>query len=428
MTQVSHSGLSAKAPKVTQCRACGNKNLIPCLDIGDQYLSSIFPDSLDYRTKLFRYPMDMVLCQKGHGGKECGLPQLGHDLDLSAMYDDYPYTSSSNSSMKKILQDVADSGKALGHLQPGDTILDIGCNDGTLLSFFQNQNYSLLGIDAAKNIKPVIQGPDVRILQSFFNKKAYTQATSKKARLIFSIAMFYHLSDPVSFSKDAADCLEEDGVWIVQMAYLSAMLRTNMYDNIVHEHAGYYGIEHMQWVMDKAGLEIFDVLVNDVYGGSFRLFIKKKGCAKYNPTKRLEQHLSEEKLDRIFDLKTYQAFDARIQKTRKDLLDLTAKIKREGKTIWVYGASTKGNTIMQYCGLSAKEIDAAADANAFKPGKYMIGCDVPIKDEDALRQAKPDYLLALPYSFVDGFIRREETLIKQGTRFIIPLPNVCLKP
>lgn len=422
------SGLSAQAPKVTRCRVCGNPNLIPCFDTGDQYLSSIFPENLDYRKKLFRYPMDMVLCQKGAEGKECGLVQLGHDLDLSAMYDDYPYTSSSNSSMKRILQDVAESGKTLNHLKKGDIILDIGCNDGTLLSNFMEQGYQLVGIDAAKNIAPVVQGSDLKIVQDFFSKKAYLRVAPKKARLIYSIAMFYHLSDPVSFCRDAADCLEDDGVWIVQMAYLSAMIRTNMYDNIVHEHAGYYGIQHMQWVVEKAGLEIFDVLLNDVYGGSFRVFVKKKGFSRYPATARLAKHLAEEQQDRIFDLKTYQDFDRRVQKTKTDLLSLIQKIKKEGKSIWVYGASTKGNTIMQYCGLTSREIDAAADANPFKPGKYMIGCDVPIKDEETMRRAKPDYLLSLPYSFTDGFIRREEELIRQGTRFIVPLPNVLIKP
>lgn len=252
--------------------------------------------------------------------------------------------------------------------------------------------------------------------------------SGKRANLIFSIAMFYHLSDPVGFSRDAAECLADNGVWIIQMAYLPAMLQTNMYDNIVHEHAGYYGIEHMQWVMEKAGLEVFDVVLNDVYGGSFRIFVKKKGNSKLSLTDRLAKHLAEEKKCGLFELKTYQQFDQRIQKTRDDLRDLLKKIKSQGKTVWVYGASTKGNTILQYCDIGAEDIAGAADANPFKFGKYLIGSDIPIRNEEEMRKAKPGYLLSLPYSFTEAFAKREEALVRSGTRFIAPLPSVKLIP
>lgn len=414
-------------PEIKECRVCGNPELLKCFDIGDQYLSSIFPDRLDYHGKLKKFPLDMVLCRK-YGELSCGLLQLGHDLDLTEMYEAYPYTSSSNAAMKKVLQDVAESGEALGHLRAGDTILDIGCNDGTLLSFMNGKGYKLNGIDAAQNVQPVFTSPDYRFERGFFSQKKFESMTKAKARLIFSIAMFYHLSDPVQFSREAAACLDEDGAWIIQMAYLPAMLETNMYDNIVHEHNGYYGIETLQWVMEKAGLEIFDALLNDVYGGSFRVFVKKRSSSKFKTTERLKNLLAEEKKAAIYDLKTYQAFDCRIQKTRDDMKTLIAKILKEGKTIWAYGASTKGNTILQYCGLSSKEIAAAADANPFKFGKHMVGSDIPIRDENEMRKAKPDYLLALPYGFVNAFMKREAGLVAQGTKFIAPLPEVRILP
>jgi SAM-dependent methyltransferase len=413
-------------PKINKCRVCGGAELLPCFDIGEQYLSSIFPGSLDYRDKLKKYPLDMVLCRRTE--KTCGLLQLGHDLDLSEMYEAYPYTSSANAAMKKVLQDVAASGEALGHLRQGDTVLDIGCNDGTLLSFLNGKGYKLIGIDAAQNIQPVFASPDYRFERGFFGKKKFESITDAKAKLIFSIAMFYHLSDPVAFSREAADCMEDDGAWIIQMAYLPAMLETNMYDNIVHEHNGYYGIETMQWVMEQAGLEIFDALLNDVYGGSFRVFVKKKKSRRFERTERLRRLLEEERKAAVYDLKTYEAFDRRIQKTREDLRALVAKIRGEGKKIWAYGASTKGNTILQYCGLSTREIEAAADANAFKFGKHMVGSDIPIRDESEMRRAKPDYLLALPYGFVKAFMEREADLVRQGTKFIVPLPQVRVLP
>ncbi len=412
------------APRVERCRVCGSTELIPCIDIGEQHLSSVFPTNLDYRKDAVKYPLDLVMCRKKEDGTTCGLVQLGHRLDLTAMYDAYPYTSSTNSSMARILEDVAESGRAFKHLAPGDVVLDIGGNDGTLLSFFKNDPYTLINIDPAQNVASLLESKNYVSVHDFFNAEAFQKVSKKKAKLIFSIAMFYHLDDPMKLARDAAACLDDDGVWIIQMAYLPAMLRTNMYDNVVHEHAGYYATNHMVWLMEQLGLEVFDVLENDVYGGSFRVFVKKKSCTKFQPTERLRANLQKELEEGIYDLATYQKFMQRIEKTRADLQALCRKIKAEGKTVWVYGASTKGNTILQYCGIGRNEIDAAADSNPFKHGKYIIGSDIPIKDEAEMRAAKPDYLLSLPYSFTDAFVKREAGLVAQGTKFIIPLPEV----
>ncbi len=409
-------------PRIERCRVCGNSDLVPCIDIGEQYLSSVFPENLEYRKDAIKYPLDLVMCRKTD--KTCGLVQLGHRLDLSAMYDAYPYTSSTNSSMARILEDVAQSRRALKNLESGDVILDIGGNDGTLLSFFRDDPFELINIDPAKNVRSLLDSPNYTAVHDFFNAAAFRKNSKKKAKLIFSIAMFYHLDDPLKLARDAATCLDDEGVWVIQMAYLPAMIRTNMYDNIVHEHAGYYATVHMKWLMEQVGLEVFDVTENDVYGGSFRVFVKKKGCKRFPLTERLRGLLQNELDDGVFELETYQKFMRRIEKTRTDLQDLCAKISAEGKTIWVYGASTKGNTILQYCGIGRETIAAAADSNPFKHGKFIIGSDILIKDEVEMRAAKPDYLLALPYSFIGGFIKRESDLMAEGTKFIVPLPDV----
>jgi len=408
--------------KISKCRFCKNESLIPCIDLREQYLSSIFPKDLTYRKEIHKQPLDLVLCEKNENS--CGALQLGHSFDMSKMYENYPFTSSTNSSMPKILKDVSDSALAYVNLKTDDLVLDIGGNDGTLLSFLKDKKCDLLCIDAAKNIKPVFSSNKFRIITDFFNERVYKSATNKKAKLIFSIAMFYHLSDPVQFSKDIAACMADDGIWVIQMAYLPAMIKTTMYDNIVHEHAGYYAADHLRWIMEKVGLEIFDVTLNDVYGGSFRLFIKKKGNPKYPPTSRFNKVLQDESEMGIYDSATYVNFMKRVEKTRTDLLRLCKKIKSQGKKIWIYGASTKGNTILQYCGINNDLIEAAADANPFKFGKYIIGADIPIKSEIEMRSVKPDYLLVLPYSFVDAFIKRESVLINSGTKFIVPLPDV----
>ncbi len=414
------------SPKATRCRVCGNPALDPCVDLGAQYLSSIFPTDLSYRADMQPYPMDMVLC-RSEGGAHCGLLQMGHHLDLTEMYRAYPYQSSSNSGMRAVLADVAADGRRAVPLTFGDVVLDIGCNDGTLLSMFADQGFTLAGIDAAENIELVFDDPLLHHARGYFTRDRYESLGVNKARLVFSIAMFYHLDDPVTFARDVAACLAPDGTWIIQMAYLPSMLDTNMYDNIVHEHAGYYGLESLQWVMDAAELEIVDASLNDVYGGSYRVFVRHTS-AGVAPSPRLEALRAEEREKRLGDLATWQAFADRIAQTRDDLVEELARLRKAGKTTWVYGASTKGNTILQYCGLGSAELPYAADSNPFKIGKYLIGSDVPIVDEAALRAAKPDVLLALPYSFVGGFMQREAGLVAQGTTFLVPLPAVKRLP
>jgi C-methyltransferase C-terminal domain/Putative zinc binding domain/Methyltransferase domain len=419
--------MSSSTSKIKNCRVCGNSELLPCVEMGSQYLSSVFPSDLEYRDKVLKCPLDLVMCRK-NGDDNCGLVQLAHEIDLSAMYEAYPYTSATNSSMVPILKNVEESGRALGHLSPGDVVLDIGGNDGTLLSFFKDDPYELVSIDPAQNVKVLFESPRFTHVRDFFSAAVFSKNASKKAKLIFSIAMFYHLHDPVSFSKDVAACLDDEGVWVIQMAYLPAMIATNMYDNIVHEHVGYYASQHVKRVMELAELEVFDVVPNDVYGGSFRIFVKKKGCSKFPLTERYAALLQKEVEEGVFEPSTYENFMRRIEKTRSDLISLCRKIREQGRTIWVYGASTKGNTILQYCNIGNKEIVAAADANPFKVGKYIIGSDIPIKDEAEMRAARPDYLLALPYSFIKGFLARERELVAKGTKFIVPLPEVMIVP
>ncbi len=372
------------ATPLEACRVCGNTELEPILDLGEQYLSSVFPETLDYRQTAPRFPLDLVLCVKRDG--TCGLPQLGHRVDLSDMYDKYPYSSASNSSMAKVLQDVAESGREAAGPAEGDVVLDIGGNDATLLSFFAGSGCRLINIDPA-NVDEVHEPPNYRRLSEFFSADAFESVSEAKAKLVFSVAMFYHLDDPVRFAREVSRCLAEDGVWVIQMAYLPAMLRTNMYDNIVHEHAGYYGTEHMAWVLEQAGLEVFDVTLNDVYGGSFRVFARH--AAGGAGSDRLARVLEDEREMALADRATYSAFEQRIQRTRADLLRVCEEARASGRSVWVYGASTKGNTILQYCRLTAEDLAAAADSNAFKLGKYMIGSDIPIRSEQEMREARP---------------------------------------
>lgn len=415
-----------KINKINKCRVCGNRSLVPVIDLGEQYLSSVFPTDLTYHKTAKKYPLSLVLCKKKKN--TCGTLQLSYSINLDNMYKFYPYQSSTNSSMRLILKQVVDDSLKKTKIKNGDTILDIGGNDGTLLSFFKDKKADLLTIDPAENIKQVFKSPRYKYINGHFNKNIYNSSTTAKAKLIYSIAMFYHLSNPVKFAEDVSFCLDEQGIWVIQMAYLPLMLKTNMYDNIVHEHAGYYTLHNMIWIMEKAGLEVFDVQLNNVYGGSFRVYIKKTTNKNLRKTKRLASILKEEENLGVNQIKTYRNFMKRIEKTKEDLNMLIKQIHARKETIWIYGASTKGNTILQFCEITSKDIVAAADSNPFKFGKFIIGSDIRITNEKTMRNSSPDYLLVLPYSFISTFIQREKNLLESKTKFIIPLPDVKILP
>ncbi len=413
--------------KLTKCRVCGNTNLLPAINIGDQYLSSVFPESLDYVNKLQKYSLDLVMCEKTN--ETCGVIQTAYEYDLTEMYNLYPYRSAVNKAMVKILEDVVLSGTDLVDIRDNDLVLDIGANDLTLLSFFDKFGCDLLAIDAAK-VDPVYATPGLTNIQGKYFDAAVFDANckGKKAKLIFAIAMLYHLADPMTFLTDIEKCLSEDGVFIAQLAYLPKMISTNMLDNICHEHKIYYGLVHLDWMVKNMNLEIFDVEENDTYGGSFRIFFKNRSNKTLGTTTRYLKMLDKELEDGIYNLSTYQAFEERIDKAKDDLLKLLRDLKAKDKKIWAFSASTKGNTILQYYGIDDSLIEAAGDASSFKVGKFSIGSNIPIKSEQDMRNAAPDYLLSLPYSFTPYFMEKEAELVKNGTRFIIPLPNVKILP
>jgi len=417
--------MTAAGPtRVRACRVCGNDELAGVIDLGEQYLSSVFPDGPGYRDRIAPAPLDLVLCTERDGS--CGLPQLGHRHDLTAMYADYPYASATNAAMRLALADVAASGRAAVELAGGDVVLDVGGNDGTLIGAFADDRVDLVVIDPAQGVDPVFDSERLARVNDFFSAAAYRSVADRPAKLAFSVAMFYHLDDPATFVEEVAQVLAQDGVWVVQMAYLPAMLATNMYDNIVHEHAGYYSVATMQRVLAQAGLEVFDVTFNDLYGGSFRLFAGHRG--RRAATERMAAALAAEDAQGLRGPEPYRSFQRRIEQTREELVAQCQRIVERGESVWAYGASTKGNTILQFCGIGADQLVAAADVSPVKLGKLMIGSDVPIRHEDEMRAERPDWLLALPYSFVDAFVEREAGLVARGTRFLVPLPDVHSVP
>jgi len=410
----------------TTCRSCGSTNLTFVLSLGNQYVSN-FVDSPSEDVP--KAPLELVLCDVSSGG--CGLLQLRHTVPPDLMFKHYWYRSGINKTMRAALEDVASRAERLVKLSEGNIVVDIGCNDGTLLRSYKTLGLKLVGFEPANNLAPYAEAGTTKIVNDYFSLEMYQKHFGRsKAKLITSIAMFYDLEDPNRFVQDVVGCLEYDGVWILQMSYLPSMLSQNAFDNICHEHLAYYSMASLRNLLDRHDLEIFDVELNDVNGGSFRVCVKHKNCgylgSGYESRDRLRQ-IDKLEEDMGLDRKrVYEEFASKVESLRNRLYQFIKTEHKKGRKIYVYGASTKGNTLLQYCHLDHSLIQAAAERNPDKWGKKTVGTLIPIISEEQARAERPDYFLVLPWHFLEEFIERERAFLDSGGRFIVPLPEFRL--
>ncbi len=415
--------ISYKVNEITKCRVCKNTQLVPIMSLGNQFVSN-FVDSAD--RPLIRAPLDLLLCDVQNGG--CGLLQLKHSVNADEMYEQYWYRSGINQSMRDALADIVQNAKEFVPLKAEDLVLDIGCNDGTLLRAYNVPGLKLIGFDPAKNLLEYSSKGTTRIFDDFFNASTFKKAfPNEKAKIVTSIAMFYDLEDPNQFVADIQEILDEDGVWIIQMNYLGTMIEDNVFDNICHEHLEYYSMASLEALLFRHQLKIVDVKTNGVNGGSFRIFISHaKSTEKVQidgSKERVEKLRKAEASLGLTDLKTFKEFAKRAEKLRSVCVEFVQKEAKAGKKIFVYGASTKGNVILQYYGLDHSILIAAADRNPDKAGKKMVGGFVPIVTEETARKQNPDYFLVLPWFFIKEFVVREQEFLQRGGKFIVPLPE-----
>ncbi len=346
------------------------------------------------------------------------------------MFKQYWYRSGINRTMTAALEDVASQAEPLANLSEGDLVVDIGCNDGTLLRSYKAPGLRLIGFEPARNLIRYAEVGTTKIVNDYFSLEVYEKHfDGSKAKIITSIAMFYDLEDPNRFVQDVVGCLRDDGVWIIQMSYLPSMLKQNAFDNICHEHLEYYSMASLRHLLARHGLEIFDVELNDVNGGSFRVCVKHKNC-DWLGTEESREHLREiDKLEEDMGLNrkaVYEKFASRVESLRNRLYEFIKSEREKGREIYVYGASTKGNTLLQYCHLDRSLIKAAAERNPDKCGKKTVGTLIPIISEEQARAERPDYFLVLPWHFVEEFIQREKAFLDSGGKFIVPLPEFRL--
>lgn len=360
--------------------------------------------------------------------------RLGQIAPYNTMYGKYWYRSGTNVSMKQELKSIVDSIVKIKKLKENDLWIDIASNDGTLLSFV-SPDLIKVGIDPADDsFKSKAEKHADVIIQDYFSYDSFRKSKfgNMKAKVITSIAMFYDLEHPEVFLKDVYNVLDDNGIWVLQLSYTPLMLDQLAFDNICHEHIYYYSLFNLKALFEKNGFRVLDCQLNDTNGGSFRIYAMKDiGNVKTFATQpyrdvcrfRIESLLNHEKTLALDSVDTWQQYYIRINKLKEQTVSFIKEKKAEGKTIWGYGASTKGNTLLQYFGLDHTLIDGIAERSVYKFGLQTVGTNIPIYSEDEMRKANPDYLLILPWHFINEFYNREIDYLSAGGKFIVPCPR-----
>jgi len=405
--------------EIKACRVAKNsKNLLPVLSLGQQSLTGVFPKSSSEDVTVG--PLELVWCP------DSGLLQLKHTYESSEMYgDNYGYRSGLNQSMVDHLTSKVRYLERLVPLTTGDVVLDIGSNDCTTLKAYERTDIQRIGIDPTGKKFAEHYPVDVKLIPDFFSAAAYRSAIDKQAKIVTSIAMFYDLEDPIAFAQQIEQCLADDGIWHFEQSYMPSMLRLNSYDTICHEHLEYYSLGAVKKILSSAGLKIVDVIMNNINGGSFAVTATKvaKSSRKVNSAV-VDWMLEQEDRMGINTPKPYREFEEKVYRHREDLVRLIRGLVADGKKVFGYGASTKGNVVLQFCGLTSSEIPVIAEVNPEKFGRVTPGTHIPIVSEAEARAMKPDYFLVLPWHFKDGILRREKEYLASGGKFIFPFPEI----
>jgi hypothetical protein len=402
---------------ITKCRICSSANLIPILSLGEQYLTGAFPKSKEQ--DVTRGPLDLVWCP------ESGLVQLKQSYSTSEMYgSNYGYRSGLNRSMVKHLCSKVRSIERTYQPKPGDVVLDIGSNDGTTLQAYRTTGLKRIGIDPTGEKFKKYYSDGIELVPDFFSASAFHKNQKEKAKIVTSIAMFYDLEDPAVFVRDVKDILREDGIWHFEQSYMPSMLRMNSYDTICHEHIEYYSLGPVKHLVESNGMKILDVQMNAINGGSFAV----TACLKNSPLRPnatvIDWLLKQEDRMGLSTPRPYRRFEERVFEHRQNLVELIKSLNADGKKILGYGASTKGNVLLQFCGFTEADIPFIAEINPDKFGCFTPGSRIPIISEAEAKAMRPDYFLVLPWHFKDSIISREEEFLSAGGKMIFPLPEI----
>ena len=410
--------MSEKVKKIERCRISASQNLFSVLTLGTQALTGVFPKAKG--DSITAGPLELVWCP------DSGLLQLQHSYDLSEMYgENYGYRSGLNQSMVTHLSKKAAYLESKYSLKDGDFAIDIGSNDGTLLNSYSTSGLKRVGIDPTGSKFRQHYKDGVELIPDFFSASLFeSNYPGKLAKIVTSVSMFYDLEDPSSFVADVRDVLDKDGLWHFEQSYMPAMLRTNSYDTVCHEHLEYYSLGVVNRLLERNGLKVLDVQMNGINGGSFAVTAAHRESKQAINRPVIDWLIGQEDRLGLDTPRPYRDFEERVYRHLEDLVRLIRSLRADGRLIVGYGASTKGNVLLQFCGLGDQDISCIAEVNPEKFGSFTPGTLIPIHSEADVRKMRPDYMLVLPWHFRDSIVKREAEYLEKGGKLIFPMPEI----
>jgi hypothetical protein len=411
--------MKKSAPKYNKCLLCYGDKLIKYLDLGENALANSFIKKSELDKVEEKFPLQVFYC------KNCHLAQLGTIVDRKILFQDYNWFSSASSPLSLYFKEYVDNLKKKFPKQTNKFVVEIGSNDGILLKNFDKIKTKILGIDPAKNIAKIANTGGIETWPIFFNIKVSNKIIKKygNATTIIANHALAHSDNLHEIIRGVKNLLDKEGIFIFEVQYLANLLKNNEFDNTYHEHTCYFSIAPLVNLLEKYDMQIFDIEKTEAQGGSIRVFVGHKPLI-FKINKNVAKFIKEEKKQGLHQLKTYQDFSRKPKIIKKGLVDLLKKLKKENKKIVGYGASAKGNTMLQYCGIGPKLLDYIVDTTPAKQGKYTPGTHIPVYSPEKLEEDTPDYILILSWNYADIIIKKEAKFHKKGVKFIVPIPKV----
>ncbi len=409
--------------EIKVCRICGNQDLDMILEMKDMALTGVFPKNKG--EKVPSGPMTLIKCRESPNNDFCGLVQLRETYDPSLMYgQNYGYRSGLNKSMVNHLNEKVKNILNQITLNQGDIVVDIGSNDSTLLQAYPTGKAVMVGFDPTGEKFREYYPSNITLVVDFFTSKTFKNIfKNKKAKIITSIAMLYDLDEPLAFVREIFDILSDDGVWIFEQSYLPSMLEADSFDTICHEHQEYYRLKEIDWMMKKVGFKIIDIKFNKINGGSFSVTVAKPSFPTPE-TPDLDLFLAEESKKGLSTNKPYDDFRERIYEFKLKIRQLLDKLHKEKSLIIGYGASTKGNVLLQFAGITSRDIPYIGEVNEDKFGSYTPGTLIPIISEEEAREMNPDYFFVFPWHFKEFILNKEKLNKDKKVSLLFPLPSI----
>ena len=408
---------------IDKCRVCFSDSINEVLKLDPQYVATTFVKSnKNNMMSKIKIPLTLMLC------KNCGLVQLRETVRTDLLYQNYFYRTSINDTMKRDLQDVVNY--AVNNAKPisDDIVVDIGANDCTMVSMFP-KNLNRIAVEPAKNIDWSNVEKSITIVNEYFSKDIVLKASGgKKAKIVTATAMFYDFDDPNIATKDIKAILDDDGVCVIQVSYLLDTIKDMNFYDVVHEHLEYYSLKSINYLMENNGLTVIDASTNFVNGGSLRILVTHKENSNLK-SKRYEEILAEEEKWNLEELDTYTKYENKIQVIIKKTKNFILKELRSGGTVIGLGASTKGNVLLQICGIDKRLLPYLSDRNKEKVGLRTLGTDIEIISEDKAHELNPSCIIVIPWNFKEEILEREKDYIRNGGKmlFLMPYPHYITK-